>query len=84
MKLFGKEKFTFIGDRETFRSDEEMALIDKKEADSAFKKYKKEIMDELLLHNGFRMWKSSAHAYVRLNGIGLLEYINLQKERYGS
>ena len=82
MSLFKKEKFAFVGTRRHIRLDDEMALIDKVEADNAFKKYKKEIIDELLLNNGFYKWKSSA--YVRLNGIGLLEYIDLQKERYGS
>ena len=82
MNLLKKEKFAFAGIRRYIRLDDEMALIDKEEADNAFKKYKKEIIDKLLLNNGFYKWKSSA--YVRLNGIGLLEYIDLQKERYGS
>ncbi len=80
--LFKKEKFTFIGNRGAIRLDEEMALIDKTEADNAFKKCKKEIVDELLLHNGFCKWKTNA--YVRLNGIDLLEFIDLQKEQHGS
>ena len=82
MNLLKKEKFAFVGIRRHIRLDDEMALIDKVEADNAFKKYKKEIIDKLLSNNGFYKWKSSA--YVRLNGIGLLEYIDLQKERYGS
>ncbi len=32
--------------------------------------------------NDFYRYKTNA--YVRLNNIGLLEYIDLQKERYGS
>lgn len=77
-----KEKFNFVGNRFHIRSDEELSLIDKEEADNAFTKYKKEIIDPLLLDNGFCKWKTNA--YVRLNKIGVLEYIDLQKERYGS
>ena len=79
---FRKGGFTFVGNRPYLRLDEEMAQIDKEEADRAFQKYKKEIIDQLLLRQGFSKWKSSA--YVRLNQIGLLEFINLQKEQYGS
>lgn len=82
MELFRKEDFTFVGNRPHLRLDEEMALIHKELADTAFKKYKKEILDRLLLENGFFRWKSSA--YVRRNDIWLLEFIDLQKERYGS
>lgn len=71
-----KEKFSFVGNRFHIRSDEELSLIDKEEADNAFKKYKKEIIDPLLLDNGFCKWKTNA--YVRLNKIGVLEYIDLQ------
>lgn len=82
MGHFEKEEFTFAGTRLHIRTDEELSLVDKEEADNAFKKCKKEIMDQLLLNQGFYKWKSNA--YVRLNEIGLLEYIDLQKERYGS
>lgn len=53
-------------------------FVNKEEADLAFKQYKKEIIDSLLLSNGFYKYKTNA--YVRLNGIGLLEYIDLQKK----
>lgn len=82
MRKLKKNKFTYVGNRYFIRSDRELAMIDKEEADKAFKRYKKEIIDSMLLNNGFFKWKSNA--YVRLNEIGLLEYINLQKERYGS
>ncbi len=59
-----------------------MSKINKEEADLAFKRCKKEMIDKLLLGNGFCRYKTKA--YVRLNSIGLLEYIDLQKERYGS
>ncbi len=81
-ELLEKEKFIFAGNRPHLRMDDEMARIDRKGADLAFKKYKKQIMDGLLLKQGFSRWKSSA--YVRRNRIGLLEYLDLQKERYGS
>lgn len=86
MKEFFKKKkkddFMFVGNRNYLRSEREMIFIDKESADNAFKKYKKEIIDQILLDKGFCKWKSNA--YVRLNEIGLLEYIDLQKERYGS
>lgn len=77
-----KEEFVFVGNRPYLRMDEEMVLINKEEADHAFKKCKKEIIDPLLLSNGFSKWKTNA--YVKRNKIGLLEFIDLQKERYGS
>ncbi len=77
-----KNSFKFVGSGNVFRPEQEMALIDKEAADRAFKKYKKEILDEFLIKQGFLKWKTGA--YVRLNQIGLLEYMDLQKERYGS
>lgn len=79
---FKKKEFIFVGNRPHIRLDEEMAQVNREEADQAFMKYKKEMIDPLLLEEGFSKWKSSA--YVRRNKIGLLEFINLQKERYGS
>lgn len=82
-KFGNKSKnFKLIGSGRTLRSDEEMLLIDKEAADNAFKKYKKEILDLFLIQCGFLKYKTNA--YVRLNKIGLLEYIDIQKERYGS
>lgn len=77
-----KKEFCFVGNRQHIRTEEELLLINKEEADMAFKKCKKEIIDGLLLSKGFCKYK--ANSYVRLNNIGLLEYIDLQKERYGS
>lgn len=76
------KEFLFVGNRQHIRTEEELLCVDKEEADLAFKRYKKEIVDDLLLNNGF--YKYKINAYVRLNSIGLLEYIDLQKERYGS
>ncbi len=45
MSLLKQEKFAFVGTRRHIRLDDEMALINKEEADNAFKKYKKEIID---------------------------------------
>lgn len=81
-KKQNREEFRFIGNRQHIRTEEELLLIDKEEADSAFKRYKKEVIDRFLLSNGFYKYKTNS--YVRLNSIGLLEYIDLQKERYGS
>lgn len=76
------KEFHFIGNRQHLRTEEELLCVNKEEAYFAFKRYKKEIIDDLLLGNGFYKYKTNA--YVRLNSIGLLEYIDLQKERYGS
>lgn len=56
--------------------------IDKEEANSAFKKYKKEILDVFFAENGFYKWKSAA--YVRLDATGLLQMVELQKSRFDS
>lgn len=81
-KKQNREEFCFTGNRIHIRTEEELLLVDKEESDSAFKRYKKEIIDSFLLSNGFYKYKTNS--YVRLNSIGLLEYIDLQKERYGS
>ena len=81
-KRQNREEFCFIGNRQHIRTEEELLLVDKEEADSAFKRYKKDIIDSFLLANGFYKYKTNS--YVRRNSIGLLEYIDLQKERYGS
>ena len=63
------------------RSDDEMAHINKDDADNAFKEHKKKL-DLFLQQNGFVKYKTNS--YVRRNDIDVLEYINLQKEQYGS
>jgi len=63
------------------RSDEEMKTIDKELADNVFKLQKKK-MDFFMQQKGFVKYKSNS--YVRRNKLNVLEYINLQKERYGS
>lgn len=75
-------KFVIKGNRPHIRSEKEMLLIDKQVADQAFKKYKKDILDSYLLSKGFIKYKSNS--YVRKNEIDVLEYVDLQKERYGS
>ena len=74
--------FKLVGNRPHIRLDEELALVDKQSADSAFKKYKREIIDPYMKVQGFLKYKSNA--YVRKNKIDLLEYIEFQKEHYGS
>ena len=78
--MFGR--FEFRGNRLYIRLDKELAEIDKTAADQAFNKYKKMILDEFLISNCFIKYKTNA--YVRKNAIDVLEYINLQKEKYGS
>lgn len=75
-------EFRFVGSRIHIRTEDEMLRIDKEEADLAFKRCKKEILDTLLLGKGFCKYKTNA--YARINAIGLLEYIDLQKESHGS
>lgn len=74
--------FQFSGDGRHLKSDEEMKSIDVMAADAAFKKCKKDVLDVYLKSKGFKLYKTSN--YVRLNSIGLVEYINLQKEAHGS
>ena len=59
-----------------------MSLIDKAEADSAFKSYKKQYLDSLLKSKGFSKYKTNG--YVRRNQTDVLEFIDLQKEKNGS
>lgn len=75
-------EFTLKGNRSLLREDHEMSLIDKAEADNAFKSCKKRYLDTLLKSKGFAQYKTNA--YVRRNQADMLEYIDLQKERYGS
>lgn len=77
-----KSSFSFAGNRPHIRVENELAGINKEEADNAFKQCKKEFIDTLLLSHGFCKYKT--RAYVRISPIGLLEYIDLQKEHYGS
>lgn len=78
--MFGKYKLK--GVRPYIRLDEELEFIDKKAADNAFKSCKKLILDECLISKGFLKYRTNA--YLRRNRIDVLEYIDLQKERYGS
>ena len=77
-----KKEFCFVGNRKHIRAEDELLCINKEEADLAFKQCKKKYVDVLLLSKGFCKYKTNA--YVRLNTIGLLEYVDLQKERHGS
>ena len=74
-------KFIICGNRAHLRTDEEMLSINKTIADEAFKK-QKALLGKYLESQGFLKYKTSA--YVRKNAIDLLEYIDLQKEKYGS
>ncbi len=64
------------------RALDELDKINIQEADEAFKKCKKELLDVFMKDNNFIKYKTNA--YIRLNNIGLIEYINLQKEAHGS
>ena len=63
------------------RSEDEMASVDKEAADDSFKDRKKKL-DLFLQQKGFVKYKTNS--YVRRNTLNVLEYINLQKEQYGS
>ena len=76
------KKFQLSGNRSFLRTDYEISSIDKNEADSAFKLYKKQYIDTLLKSKGFLKYKTNA--YVRRNQVDVLEYIDLQKEKNGS
>lgn len=63
------------------RSDEELASIDKRAADETFKIQKKRL-DAFFQQKEFVKYK--ANSYLRRNQLNVLEYIDLQKEHYGS
>ncbi len=63
------------------RSNEEMASVDKENAEASFKKQKK-ILTDFMKEHGFIKYKTNA--YIRRNECDVLEYLNLQKEQYGS
>ena len=63
------------------RSDDDMVSIDKEVADNSFKAQKRNL-DLFLQQKGFVKYKTNS--YVRRNKADVLEYINLQKEQYGS
>lgn len=63
------------------RSDIEMEKINKEEAEEAFKEQKKKL-DKYMTEKGFLKYKTKA--YVRRNGNDVLEYVDLQKDHYGS
>ncbi len=63
------------------RSEDDLASVDKKAADNSFKDQKKKL-DLFLRQKGFVKYKTNS--YARRNNVNVLEYINLQKEQYGS
>ena len=80
MSIFNK--FELKGNVTTaIRSDEDMKCIDKSQAEIVFKIQKKRL-DEFLQTCGFVKYRG--RAYIRWNKIDVLEYIDVQKERYGS
>ncbi|MBQ8435182.1 MAG: hypothetical protein IJX24_04140, partial [Oscillospiraceae bacterium] len=74
-------KFKFYGNGNWYRTEKQLAEIDKKEADSAYRKCKKEILDPFMKSKGFIKWGTTS--YVKLNEAGIIENVFLQKERYG-
>lgn len=76
------KKFKLAGNTSgAIRSDAEMEKINKEEADKAFK-VQKELLDYYLSEKGFFKYKTNA--YIRRNKVDALEYIDIQKEKYGS
>ena len=45
MEVQKRKAFCFVGNRQYIRTEEELLLINKEQADLAFKQYKKEIID---------------------------------------
>lgn len=80
--VYVNDSFSYFGNGKCIRPLEELDKINIQEADESFKKCKKEILDVFMKNNGFIKYKTNA--YMRLNSIGLIEYINLQKEAHGS
>ena len=56
--------------------------MSKNPSDEAFKDMRKEILTPYLKVHGFSLYKTNA--YVRRNSGDILEYLDLQKERYGA
>lgn len=77
-----KDSFELYGTGEAFRSDAEIKQIDADTAENAMKLCMKEIMTPAMKSFGFVKWKTTS--YVRVSRIGLLEYIDVQKEHYGA
>lgn len=63
------------------RSDTEMEKINKEEAEEAFKEQKKKL-DKYMAEKGFLKYKTKA--YVKRSENDVLEYVDLQKDHYGS
>lgn len=76
----GSINFEFYGDG--FMGNRGVDFIDSKEVELAFKKYKRELLDVFMLKNGFKKYKNNS--YIRLNDLYFVEYVDLQKEHYGS
>lgn len=74
--------FAYFGNGKCGRPLDELEKINTQESDEAFKKYKKELLDVFMKDNAFIKYKTNA--YIRINSLGLIEYINLQKEAHGS
>ncbi len=75
------ESFQPQGSGSPFKTDYEMTQMDSKEADNAFKFCKKTILDTYMKSRGFSKYKTAA--YVRLNPIGLVEYVGIQRMPHG-
>lgn len=59
-----KSNFSFAGNRPHIRVENELAGINKEEADNAFKQCKKEFIDTLLLSHGFCKYKTRAYGAI--------------------
>ena len=81
-KVYVNDSFSYFGNGKCSRPLEELDKINIQEADEAFKECKKKLLDVFMKNNSFIKYKTNA--YMRLNSIGLIEYINLQKEAHGS
>ena len=64
------------------RTEAELAALDRKAADAAFRAGQKALYEAVLRPEGFLRWKGAA--FVRRGPEDWLEVIELQKERYGT
>ncbi len=74
-------RFQAFGNGSPFKNDPEMAQLNAKEADAAFKTCKKTVLDAYMKSQGFFKHKS-AH-YVRLSPIGLVEFVGIMRMPHG-
>lgn len=74
-------KFVPYGSGSPFKDDLQMSKLDTKAADKAFRTCKRTILDPYMKSHGFYKYKTAG--YVRLNPIGLVEFISTLRMPHG-